>query len=37
MNHEGQELDREAYINACAVIQDYCRSGGERVEGGTGL
>jgi hypothetical protein len=29
--------DLSVYVDACAVIYDYCRNGGKKVKGGTGL
>jgi hypothetical protein len=31
------ELDLDIFKNACAVVDDYCRTGGKSVRGGTGL
>lgn len=33
----GTSYDPRAYGNACAVIEDYCKTGGANTFGGTGL
>jgi hypothetical protein len=33
----GTAFDRQAFWNACAVIADYCSTGGANLSGGTGL
>lgn len=30
-------FDLKAFDNACAVIKDYCKTGGKKARGGTGL
>lgn len=36
-NKWGQRFDGYSFNNACAVIDDYCQTGGEHAVGGTGL
>lgn len=33
----GTSFDVEAFNNACAVVEDYCQTGGQIARGGTGL
>lgn len=33
----GDSLDVDALDNACFVIEDYCKTGGKSIDGGTGL
>lgn len=33
----GDTFDAKAFANACGVIDDYCRTGGVNVRGGTSL
>src|SRR4030042_4226739 len=33
----GQTFDIDAFNNACAVIDDYCKTGGKKAQGGTGF
>lgn len=33
----GLDFDAESFDNACAVIKDYCKTGGAHTKGGTGL
>ena len=37
LNDQDGRLDTQAFNNACAVIDDYCKTGGKNVRGGTGL
>ena len=33
----GSDFDGHAFNNACGVIEDYCETGGQNTNGGTGL
>jgi len=33
----GSHFDEDDFNNACAVIKDYCKTGGKNVHGGTGI
>lgn len=33
----GDTFDERAFANACGVIDDYCRTGGAHIRGGTGF
>ena len=33
----GNAYSPEVFANACAVIDEYCKTGGKGIEGGTGL
>ena len=37
LNEADGDLNPQAFINACEVIQDYAETGGQRTTGGTGL
>lgn len=37
LHGEDHYFNQDSFINACAVINDYCETGGERSKGGTGF
>ena len=37
LEEQDGQFDKHAFNNACTVIEDYCKTGGKNIRGGTGL